>query len=618
MPTPETRRGKRRAFALLVAGILTVLLGVAIVAPLTFGSVGLRRVTFTNSYMSGRPAVSATLYTPRDMDEGRDLPAVVFAHGFTANKEVYLPLCRELAREGMIVLAVDLPGHGASGGSGDIGNTEYTALLSGYDWLASNMPAVDKKRVAAAGHSLGGVSAARAGLFQRPKKFSAVISIWCTPDLRETVEVLWGPLEKSMLTRVWPVSSYLSKAFDITSESDLQDRNVINRVDASSPPNWLLIDGRNDQFSTARLDRELIGAATESKACVPGVTYGSFEDGTARMLVLTGDDHIFEIYSNQVLGAMTEWLNSCYGLDLKSSAAFLLPRYWGLTFVVVGSFLCALAVALLCHWLLSVRDLAPVGPMTSDSWLSGSSTALRSGALAFFLLAALATLPLARVLRVRAITPPFLAGDIISSISAIQVALLLAGLVVAVLVYRRGVPDINTVHISDLLRYEALWALPALSGFIVFLLIFAPLAWIFYLGPGLPYSGVWFLLFVAFATLLLWVHGRYLHLFLLPMFGRLDTRGRKLIYYLTEGGVRALALALMLVPVLPQPFFGFGRTGTVRPPLILVLLLVGIPLLAAVSWIDLRVRARGGSLLAPSLFIALFYGWTLTAFLGAR
>lgn len=119
-------------------------------------------------------------------------------------------------------------------------------------------------------------------------------------------------------------------------------------------------------------------------------------------------------------------------------------------------------------------------------------------------------------------------------------------------------------------------------------------------------------------TLLLWVQGRYLHLFLLPVFGEPRNRGRRFLYYVTEGSFRAFALAIIPVPLLPQPFFGFGRAGGMRPPLVLVLFLVSLPVLALVSRANLEVRARGGSLLAPSLFIALLYGWTITALLSAR
>lgn len=487
--TEVKNRTKRKSFALLVAGAIAVLLGTAIAAPLTFGGIRLKRVSFPNGFIDGKPRVAATLYAPRSLPGERKVPAVVFAHGFTANKDVYLPMCRELARKGVVVLGVDLPGHGGSGGTSDIGGTEYTALLAGYDWLVRNVREVDIGKVAAAGHSLGGLSATRAGLSQKPERFSAVMAIWCTPDIRESVELLYGSLEKSMLPGLWSLSRYFSKAFDITSDSDLGLRNVKRRVSESAPPNWLLVDGERDQVSSVQLDRRLMCRAIDSNDCVPGVTYGSFEDGTARRLVVTNDDHVFEILSGQVLAAMTDWLDNCYGLDIGGSSAFLFPRYWGLVLILGGALLCGMAAALFCYRFMSERGLAPEGGMRSDYRLSGSGRVLQAGALVFLLMVSLSTLPIAKLTHVKAIVPPFLVGDLVSSIALVQVILMLAGIGAAILISGGSLPDFESLDIRGTLRHEVLWAVPALTGFAAFLAVFAPFARLLSWGRGYPIPG---------------------------------------------------------------------------------------------------------------------------------
>jgi uncharacterized protein len=65
------------------------------------------------SFLSGPDTISGTLFIP---DAGIPLPALIICHGALDFKENYFDLCEYLAGKGIASLAIDMHGHGASGG----------------------------------------------------------------------------------------------------------------------------------------------------------------------------------------------------------------------------------------------------------------------------------------------------------------------------------------------------------------------------------------------------------------------------------------------------------------------------------------------------------------------
>ncbi len=92
-----------------------------------------------------------------------DLPAVVLVHGAGNDHTVWHGPSRYFAYHGRAVLALDLPGHGRSGGRA-VATVEAMAR-----WLVRAIDALGIARVAIAGHSMGGLIAleAAAALGQR-------------------------------------------------------------------------------------------------------------------------------------------------------------------------------------------------------------------------------------------------------------------------------------------------------------------------------------------------------------------------------------------------------------------------------------------------------------------
>ncbi len=80
-------------------------------------------------------------------------PAVVFVHGAANDHSVWALQSRYFAHHGRSVLAVDLPGHGRSGGAA-LASVEAIA-----DWIGALLDATGIAAAALVGHSLGSLAA---------------------------------------------------------------------------------------------------------------------------------------------------------------------------------------------------------------------------------------------------------------------------------------------------------------------------------------------------------------------------------------------------------------------------------------------------------------------------
>jgi pimeloyl-ACP methyl ester carboxylesterase len=80
------------------------------------------------------------------------LPTIVFVHGAANDHSVWNLQARYFAHHGRGVLAVDLPGHGRSGGAA-LASVEAIA-----DWLCALLDAADVTAATVVGHSLGALA----------------------------------------------------------------------------------------------------------------------------------------------------------------------------------------------------------------------------------------------------------------------------------------------------------------------------------------------------------------------------------------------------------------------------------------------------------------------------
>ena len=118
-------------------------------------------------------SLPARIYIPHAASAA---PGVVVAHGFAGSSALMHTWSLALAHAGFVVIAPDLPGHGANAtplaGRGDV---LRDAVLAAVDHLGS-MPEVDARRIGLLGHSMGSGAVLDAGT-ARPDPIRAVIAV---------------------------------------------------------------------------------------------------------------------------------------------------------------------------------------------------------------------------------------------------------------------------------------------------------------------------------------------------------------------------------------------------------------------------------------------------------
>jgi pimeloyl-ACP methyl ester carboxylesterase len=98
------------------------------------------------------------------------LPCLVFIHGAMNDHSVWTLLARSFAHHGYAVLAVDLPGHGRSGGP-PLANVEALG-----NWIWDLLDAAGVQKAALVGHSMGSLIALEAA-GQQPQRASHLLMV---------------------------------------------------------------------------------------------------------------------------------------------------------------------------------------------------------------------------------------------------------------------------------------------------------------------------------------------------------------------------------------------------------------------------------------------------------
>jgi len=112
-------------------------------------------------------------------------PHVILVHGSGGNHQLWGYAVRSL--ESATTYAVDLPGHGRSGGMGRKSIPDYAAFLLGF------MQALGLPRAVIGGHSMGGAIAQEMAL-RYPQHVSALILVGTGARLRVLPQILEGTL----------------------------------------------------------------------------------------------------------------------------------------------------------------------------------------------------------------------------------------------------------------------------------------------------------------------------------------------------------------------------------------------------------------------------------------
>ena len=315
-----------KALIVFVACVLVCLLcaGLASFVQGGFGSVSLETGFFVPEKSEAREAlpvrIAYKLYRPREA--ALPAPAVLLMHGYQNDKETSSAFAIELARRGIVVLSVDLYGHGDSSpgmrgrGAGRFKLTDLDKPLSGpgrymvmltfsvldffrpeissgladssmggksaYRYLAS-LPFVDSSRIGISGHSMGTwASWSVAAAFPDHRAVVLQCGEIVTPDLYDAGTIKFN--------NVLLLQAHYDE-FDMF--RDYQ-------------PNVLGLE------KTPRRYRDFMG---QDSPVDWNKTYGSFANGSARRMELLQTNHRLTTHNGHALTAAMDWFTAALNVD---------------------------------------------------------------------------------------------------------------------------------------------------------------------------------------------------------------------------------------------------------------------------------------------------------------
>jgi pimeloyl-ACP methyl ester carboxylesterase len=344
----------RRGLWLFALGWALALIG-GLIAHLVQTSGGVRVEDVRYPGRAGE-TLSALLYVPPTATATHPAPAVLVAHGFINTREMQSPFAIELARRGFVVLAIDMTGHGWSGGPMGVDGFGGPASLA---YLRA-LPFVDKANVGLEGHSMGGAPV-----------MDAATAI---PDGYKSV-VLEGST-----TQFFGAGAAATPSFPRNLEV------VFGRYDEFAPLMWGEPKGA-DAGSSPKLEA-IFGSAGP---VTPGRLYGDIAAGTGRRLIIPPVDHPQEHFSSAGVGAAVDWFQGTlagaaaprppadqiwFGKEIGTLIGFV-----GCVLLMLGSFELALAAPLL-----RALRRAPEGQPASRGvrWLTAFGLAAAIPALTFY------------------------------------------------------------------------------------------------------------------------------------------------------------------------------------------------------------------------------------------
>jgi dipeptidyl aminopeptidase/acylaminoacyl peptidase len=197
----------------------------------------------------------------------RNRAAIVLAHGTGSDRSALLFETEFLAAAGFGVLAIDLPGQGASEGRTRWGVPERQAIGAAVDWLSARAD-VDPQRIGGFGSSMGAYVMTQAAVLD-PRLSSVTLA--ASPN--DVVAQNWLASDRwGLLTQI---PNYLAlRAYG--QSLDMKPVDVIAKI---APRPVFIVGGELDDVVPKFMALQLFAAAREPKQLwiVPGAHHGDYE-----------------------------------------------------------------------------------------------------------------------------------------------------------------------------------------------------------------------------------------------------------------------------------------------------------------------------------------------------
>ncbi len=302
--------------------------------------------------------IAADLFRPRTATAARPAPLVVVVPGFQRSKETQANISLELARRGVVVIALDPSAQGGSSASLSTraATEEGYGLFAVIDYAATGvLNYVDRGRMAATGHSAGGNAALLAA-----SHFGREAERTGTPSKLHAVFVSGYVLTLTERT-LRPVRSHLGISYALHDEGAY--RNELGHGDLRRAPEAL------------RAVRSGLGPSGQALTEIePGRYYGADADRTLRVVYNEPLLHPFQPYSVEATANQLEFFIRTLGLhDVPG------PRdqvwYWKELCGLLALAAALTALVPLARWLLAavpafatlVRPMPPAPPPPTGS-----------------------------------------------------------------------------------------------------------------------------------------------------------------------------------------------------------------------------------------------------------
>jgi pimeloyl-ACP methyl ester carboxylesterase len=579
---------------------------------------------------------------------GSQRPALVFVHGFMSSKVYFSGLIYELTRRGFVCLAITANGHAASGGA--FTPTWQNVTLSAVKYLrdSSTLLRIDQNRIGLVGHSMGAFSVTVASLLDQELGnfwLNATVAIG-GPFLNITRGFGTGFAYFLNNTMVYPNVWY-------DPGEAMQDAIIEGRTNDIRPTNYMNIIGSKDEAFSVNSAYELIyGMSTPTFWADRGVpnqsqvitekTYGAFDNGTARRLVvIPGVDHLLEGQDQVTFIEIINWFETSMKLNYPTafdpSTMTEDYRLLGLAMTGIGGVILILPlVAYLGDWLKSPLVL-PRNAMRLEKNTKRKMFLIYG--IVFVGLSFLVT-PIISGLNLNTLIPTDFLGSNLISLPLLILGLLMIPAIIILIWYEKRT---YKLELSDfgLTKQVTPYLKAALYGFLLF--------FIFYIIQNLAASGVIHNLFI-------WRFAGFLELFLYLFIGMLvfelffrgliqnklytpadntgliPTRWMEILKAaLLTGFIEGLAMGIIVTMMLATGGFNVFATGMAGmipsdmgisfgtlPPMFLMLPPMFILLEIALAFIKAGLyREINRNIMASSIFMALMLAWLLSVILPA-
>jgi hypothetical protein len=256
--------------------VLRALVGVLSLAALSIGIWKLEQARAgVDVQLAWVDTMPVTMFRQASVGSGEAAPVVVIAHGFAGSQQLMQPLALTLARNGYIAVTFDFPGHGRNAAPMTGGLADHDASLRTLLSALERLTAWAQQLTApGAGYALLGHSMASDIVVRhaqaRPKVWASVALSLFAPSI--------GP-----------------------------------ETPRDSPRNLLVIDGAWEPSAMHDEALRVIGTVAGAGAR-ERVTYGRFEDGTARRAAFApGAEHIGVLYDVDTGAEALAWLDQALG-----------------------------------------------------------------------------------------------------------------------------------------------------------------------------------------------------------------------------------------------------------------------------------------------------------------